>query len=91
MVYSLISPPTIFFRPAKISLPIFLALTVLPRATPNICSISFPGMFSVVVVIRVAPLPFLDLRLHLGLLLRVEGVGILCLHLLVHEGVLSLI
>jgi len=38
-----------FFRPAKISLPVFLALTVQPSATPKIYVISLSGIVSLVV------------------------------------------
>ena len=40
-VYSSISPPTTFLNAAKISLPKFLALTVLPLAIPKTSVISF--------------------------------------------------
>ena len=47
-VYSSISPPTKFFKPAKMSLPTFLARTVLPLAIPIIVVISLFGIVSVV-------------------------------------------
>jgi len=52
LVYSWISPPTIFLNTAKISFPIFFALTVLPLAIPSISEISFSGILSIVEIIN---------------------------------------
>ena len=52
----------LFLRAAKISLPIFLALTVLPLAIPTISMISFPGTFSVVEIIILSIYNFYRVR-----------------------------
>jgi len=50
-VYSCISPPKIFFYPARRSSPTCFARTVLPQTTSNISTISLPGTVSVPVTI----------------------------------------
>ena len=51
LVYWRISPPTKFFRPAMISLPMCRVRMVLPRTRPKVLTIFLPGMWLVVVTI----------------------------------------